>query len=218
MLKLRPSDRPSAQSILDEHVVDYSRTMVKSNSNPSLLKTIVCPRDMLRLKAMLPEKRYRKCSDAEKLPSVNVSRNENQKVQIKNPKLGQYIKGDENNYDKEYKVEISIVKEKDNKLKENKNCVNVAPKPKEVINLQPKNNAVNGRPVSKLQQQRPGSPSSNYDLPVHERLNRRPDSGKEAAAKRDIDAIIAKARCRPGSPNRPNSPNYQNRDVYGKRV
>jgi len=148
--------------------------MVKSNSNPSLLKTIVCPRDMLRLKAMLPEKRYKKCSEGEKLPSVNASRNDNQKVQLKNP------------------------------LAENKNYVNIAPQLK---------NANNGRPASKQVPQRPGSPSSNYDLPVHERLNRRPDSGKEAAAKREIDAIIAKARCRPGSPNRPNSPNYQNRDI-----
>jgi len=97
--------------------------MVKSNSNPSLLKTIVCPRDMLRLKAMLPEKRYKnsKPNDAEKLPSVNVSRNENQRNLPKMP------------------------------LGENKNIANVAPKqiPKDNINVQLKNNAANGRPSSK---------------------------------------------------------------------
>lgn len=77
---------------------------------------------MLRLKAMLPEKRYKNSKpDAEKLPSVNVSRNENQRNQPKMP------------------------------LGENKNYVNVAPKqiPKEAINVQLKNNAANGRPSSK---------------------------------------------------------------------
>lgn len=79
---------------------------------------------MLRLKAMLPEKRYKnsKPNDAEKLPSVNVSRNENQRNNL--PKLP---------------------------LGENKNYNNVAPKqmPKDNINVQLKNNAVNGRPSSK---------------------------------------------------------------------
>jgi len=43
-------------------------------------------------------------------------------------------------------------------------------------------------------------------LPVYERLAmKRPDS-KEAHLKREIDAVIARARNRPGSPNRPNSP------------
>jgi len=80
---------------------------------------------MLRLKAMLPEKRYKnsKPNDAEKLPSVNVSRNENQRQLPKMP------------------------------LGENKNYINanVAPKqiPKDNINVQLKNNAANGRPSSK---------------------------------------------------------------------
>lgn len=109
--------------------------MVKSSSDPSLLKTIVCPRDMLRLKAMLPEKRYvnkKEYNDKDQLPSVNLSRNESKnKVQIKNNKVNEYLKGDPNNYDKSYKVEISIVKEKGAPLKENKNANNVAPKAKE---------------------------------------------------------------------------------------
>jgi len=58
MLKLIPSQRISAQEILDNHIIDFSKTLVKSNSNPNLLKTIKAPRDMLRLKSMLPEKRY----------------------------------------------------------------------------------------------------------------------------------------------------------------
>jgi len=60
--------------------------MVKSTSNPSLLKTIVCPRDMLRLKAMLPDKRYKKCVYEQELPSVNASRQNQNKVIINNPK------------------------------------------------------------------------------------------------------------------------------------
>lgn len=66
--------------------------MVKSSSDPSLLKTIVCPRDMLRLKAMLPEKRYNNKKDHERdqLPSVNLSRNESKnKVQIKKEKVNE---------------------------------------------------------------------------------------------------------------------------------
>jgi hypothetical protein len=83
--------------------MDYSKTMVKSNSDPALLKTIVCPRDMLRLKAMFPEKRYNKNYQnncAEKLPSVNLSRNESKNVIIKNQKANEYVKGDANNQDK----------------------------------------------------------------------------------------------------------------------
>jgi len=59
MLKISPSQRISAEEILSTHIVDYNKTMKRTNSNPLLLNTIKMPRDMLRLKAILPEKRYK---------------------------------------------------------------------------------------------------------------------------------------------------------------
>jgi len=44
--------------------------MVRRNSDPSLLSTIKVPRDMLKLKAMLPEKRYKNAKQVEKLPDM----------------------------------------------------------------------------------------------------------------------------------------------------
>lgn len=57
MLKINPSQRVSCQDIIDNYLVDYNKTLVRRNSDPNLLNTIKVPRDMLKLKAMLPEKR-----------------------------------------------------------------------------------------------------------------------------------------------------------------
>lgn len=59
MLKLNPKRRPSAQELLDNYVVDYSATLKRKDSDPQLLATIKVPRDMLRLKAILPNNKYK---------------------------------------------------------------------------------------------------------------------------------------------------------------
>lgn len=68
MLKINPSQRVSCQDIIDNYLVDYNKTLVRRNSDPNLLQTIKVPRDMLKLKALLPEKRYKNAKQAEKLP------------------------------------------------------------------------------------------------------------------------------------------------------
>lgn len=70
MLKINPSQRVSTQEIIDNYLIDQNKTLVRRNSDPNLLKTIKVPRDMLKLKAMLPEKRYKNAKQAEKLPEV----------------------------------------------------------------------------------------------------------------------------------------------------
>lgn len=39
--------------------MDMMKTMVKSNSNPDLLKTIKLPNNMMELKHLLPKKKYK---------------------------------------------------------------------------------------------------------------------------------------------------------------
>lgn len=77
MLTLNPVRRPSADEIINTFIVDYNKTMlVRKNSDPIMLKTIKAPRDMLRLKQMLPNHRYKvsKQSDNHSLPSIDNSK------------------------------------------------------------------------------------------------------------------------------------------------
>lgn len=60
MMQLNPKHRPSAEEIIEKIIpkADFTKTMVKSNSGPSLLQTIKVPNDMSKLKKLLPDKKY----------------------------------------------------------------------------------------------------------------------------------------------------------------
>jgi len=58
-MNTNPNKRPSTEEILADHIVDYNKTLSlkRTTSNPILLNTIKMPRDMLRLKSILPQER-----------------------------------------------------------------------------------------------------------------------------------------------------------------
>jgi hypothetical protein len=61
MLSVNPTNRPAAEDLLKYNCpnMDMMKTMVKSNSNPDLLKTIKLPNNMMELKNLLPKKKYK---------------------------------------------------------------------------------------------------------------------------------------------------------------
>jgi len=88
LLQQNPTNRPTAQDILDYYVPkmnDFTKTILKrNNSDDKLLQTIKVPRDLNNLKNILPNKKYKDCSDENKnkLPDIdnnklNISKDNN---------------------------------------------------------------------------------------------------------------------------------------------
>lgn len=74
MLQVNPNHRPSAQEIIDKLIPkkDFTKTMIKSDSQPDFLNTIRIPRDLIQLKKVLPGKRYKDKEKKEnKLPVLS---------------------------------------------------------------------------------------------------------------------------------------------------
>lgn len=55
MLRVNPKKRPAATELIDYYLVDVNKTFKRKNSDPEFLKTLKVPRDMMRLKTILPE-------------------------------------------------------------------------------------------------------------------------------------------------------------------
>lgn len=55
MLRVNSKKRPNASELLDLYLVDQNKTFKRQNSDPDFLKTLKVPRDMMRLKTILPE-------------------------------------------------------------------------------------------------------------------------------------------------------------------
>lgn len=76
---MEPRNRPSAEDIINALIPskDFTKTLIKSNSQPGLLNTIKVPRDLKQLQQVLPGKRYKdKVTKVEKennLPQMRVN-------------------------------------------------------------------------------------------------------------------------------------------------
>jgi len=74
MIQVNPINRPSAEEILRTWIPskDFTKTMVKSNSQPGLLNTIKVPRNLVELKKILPSKKYKNpVVNENKMPQIS---------------------------------------------------------------------------------------------------------------------------------------------------